>query len=80
MSIELFQYNKKQIRYLSVTKDFTGPIKAPIYKDTDEPKKNVKKKDDILKEIPLYAAEEIKKVNFFKSLLTSLNYLIWGDV
>ena len=21
-----------------------------------------------------------KKVNFFKSLLTSLNYLIWGDV
>ena len=72
--------NKKDIRYLSVTLDFTGPIKAPIYKDTEVAKIIVKKKDDILKEMPLYAAEEIKKVNFFKSLLTSLNYLIWGDV
>ena len=72
--------NKKNIRYLSVSLDFTGPIKAPIYKDTEVAKIIVKKKDDILKEIPLYAAEEIKKVNFFKSLLTSLNYLIWGDV
>jgi len=72
--------NKKDIRYLSVSLDFTGPIKAPIYKDTEVAKIIIKKKDDILKEIPLYAAEEIKKVNFFKSLLTSLNYLIWGDV
>jgi len=72
--------NKKDIRYLSVSLDFTGPIKAPIYKDTEVAKIIVKKKDAILKEIPLYAAEEIKKVNFFKSLLTSLNYLIWGDV
>ena len=37
-------------------------------------------KDKILKTLPLYAAEDLKKVNFFKSLLTSLNYLIWGDV
>ena len=38
------------------------------------------KKDEIIKSVPLYAAEDLKKVNFFKSLLTSLNYLIWGDV
>ena len=37
------------------------------------------KKNEILKSVPLYAAEDLKKVNFFKSLLTSLNYLIWGD-
>ena len=37
-------------------------------------------KDEIIKSLPLYASEDIKKVNFFKSLLTSLNYLIWGDV
>ena len=24
--------------------------------------------------------KNLKKVNFFKSLLTSVNYLIWGDV
>ena len=40
----------------------------------------VSKKGNLIKSIPLYAAEDLKKVNFFKSLLTSLNYLIWGDV
>ena len=40
----------------------------------------VSNKDDVIKKLPLYATEDLKKVNFFKSLLTSLNYLIWGDV
>ena len=40
----------------------------------------VKNKDEIIKSLPLYAIEDLKKVNFFKSLITSLNYLIWGDV
>ena len=37
-------------------------------------------KDEIIKTLPLYAAEDLKKVNFFKSLFTSINFLIWGDV
>ena len=37
-------------------------------------------KDNIIKTLSLYASEDVKKVNFFKSLITSLNYLIWGDV
>ena len=36
--------------------------------------------DELIKSLPLYAAEDLKKVNFFKSLLASINYLIWGDV
>ena len=72
--------NKKDIRYLTVSLDYEGPIQAPIYKDTKIAKIIVTQKDNIIKEIPLYAAEDVKKVNFFKSLLTSLNYLIWGDV
>ena len=72
--------NKKDIRYLNVSLDYNGPIQAPIDKNTEVAKIIVSQKDNIIKEIPLYAAEEIKKVNFFKSLLTSLNYLIWGDV
>ena len=72
--------NKKDIRYLTVSLDYKGPIQAPIYKDTEIAKIIVTQKDNTIKEIPLYAAEDIKKVNFFKSLLTSLNYLIWGDV
>ena len=72
--------NKKDIRYLTVSLDYKGPIQAPIYKDTEIAKIIVSQKDNIIKEIPLYAAEDVKKVNFFKSFLTSLNYLIWGDV
>ena len=72
--------NKKDIRYLNVSLDYKGPIQAPIYKDNEIVKIIVTQKDNIIKEIPLYAAEDVKKVNFFKSLLTSLNYLIWGDV
>ena len=72
--------NKKDIRYLTVSLDYQGPIQAPIYKDTEIAKIIVTQKDNTIKEIPLYAAEDVKKVNFFKSLLTSLNYLIWGDV
>ena len=40
----------------------------------------VSKKNEKIKTLPLYAAEDLKKVNFFKSLITSINYLIWGDV
>ena len=72
--------NKKDIRYLTISLNYKGPIQAPIYKDTEVAKIVVYKKNNVIKEIPLYAAEDVKKVNFFKSLLTSLNYLIWGDV
>ena len=38
------------------------------------------KKDELIKSISIFATEDLKKVNFFTSLLTSINYLIWGDV
>jgi len=72
--------NKKDIGHLSISLDYTGPIKAPINKGTKVANIVVSKKDEIIKSLPLYASEDLKKVNFFKSLLTSLNYLIWGDV
>ena len=66
--------------YLTVTLDYKGPLKAPIEEGTQVANLIISKKDEIIKKLPLYAAEDLKKVNFFKSLLTSLNYLIWGDV
>ena len=36
--------------------------------------------DELLKTVPVYALENVKKVNFLLSLLTSFNYMIWGDV
>ena len=65
---------------MSVSIEYEGPIPAPVKKGTQIANIIVSKKNEKLKTLPLYAAEDLKKVNFFKSLLTSLNYLIWGDV
>ena len=59
---------------------YDGPLKAPIVVDQQIGTIKVMNKNKIIKELPLYSSEKIRKVNFFKSLLTSLNYLIWGDV
>ena len=72
--------NKKDVRNLSVSLVYDGPVKAPIVVDQQIGSLRVMNKDKIIKELPLYSSEKIRKVNFFKSLLTSLNYLIWGDV
>ena len=72
--------NKKNINHLNVSLEYDGPISAPVDEGTQIANIIVSKKNEIIKKLPLYAAEDLKKVNFFKSLLTSLNYLIWGDV
>jgi len=72
--------NKKDIRDLKVYLQYDGPIKTPIQKDQEIANLIVLEKDEVIKTLPLYASEKISKVNFFKSLITSINYLIWGDV
>ena len=72
--------NKKDISHLNISLEYNGPILAPVMKGTQIATINVFKKDKKIKSIPLFAAENLKKVNFFRSLITSLNYLIWGDV
>jgi len=72
--------NKKDINHLTVSLEYNGPISAPIESGSEVANLIVTKKDKIIKKLPLYAAEDLKKVNFFKSLISSINYLIWGDV
>ena len=72
--------DKKNIRHLRVALEYDGPIKAPIKKDQKIANLIVFNKDEVVKKLPLYASENVSKVNFFKSLMTSINYLIWGDV
>ena len=72
--------DKKDIRHLKVYLKYDGPIEAPIHKDDKIANLIILNKDEVIKTLPLYASERISKVNFFKSLATSINYLIWGDV
>ena len=71
---------KKDMRNLKVNLKYNGPVKAPIKKGEKIAEIVVSNKDTIVKKLPLFASEDIRKVNFFKSLLTSINYLIWGNV
>ncbi len=72
--------NKKDIRNLKVILKYEGPIVAPVQKGEKIAELIVFNKDEKIKTLPLFAHEDLKKVNFFKSLITSINYLIWGDV
>ena len=71
--------DKKNLRHITVTLSYSGPIKAPIKKDEKVAELIIKNKDEIVDTLSLYAAEDLSKVNFFQSLITSINYLIWGD-
>ena len=73
-------FNKKDIRHLKVILNYDGPIVTPIKKDQEIASLVILKKNEIIKTLPLYASQNVQKVNFFKSLFTSINYLIWGDV
>jgi D-alanyl-D-alanine carboxypeptidase (penicillin-binding protein 5/6) len=71
--------SKKEIKNLKVTINYNGPIKAPIEKDQEIATLIVKIDDEEIRSLPIYSNEKIKKVNAFKSLFLSLNYMIWGD-
>lgn len=71
--------NKNELKDLKVSLNYAGPIKAPVSKDQEIGILKIETKNDKL-EIPVYSSEKIKKVNFIKSLFTSFNYMIWGDV
>ena len=73
-------FDKKDARYIKISLEYEGPIKAPIEKDQKIANLVVLNKDAVIKTLPLYASEKISKVNIFQSLFISLNYLIWGDV
>ena len=71
---------KKDARKFKVILEYEGPIKAPVNKEQQVAKLNIFIKDDLIKTVPLYSVNEVKKINFFKSVFLSLNYMIWGDV
>jgi len=81
LDIDLYKtIPKAKKRYLKVRIDYTGPIKAPVKKDEKIAKLNIFFKDEVIGTYDLLAVENIKRQNIFSRLLTSINYLIWGDV
>ena len=71
---------KAKKKYLKVKIVYDGPIAAPINKNETIAKLNIFFKDENIGTYDLLALENIKRQNIFSRLLTSINYLIWGDV
>ena len=70
---------KKELKNFKVFLEYNGPIKAPIKKDQEIGNLIIETPSDETIKFPIYSAKKIKKVNFFKSLFLSFNYMIWGD-
>jgi len=71
--------NKKDLRNFNTFIEYVGPIKAPIKKDNEIAVIKIYNKDKLMKSVPIYSVKKVKKINFLLSLLTSFNYMIWGD-
>ncbi len=71
--------NKKDLRGFEVLLEYDGPLKAPIMKNEEIAAIKIYNKKKLIRSIPVYAVEKVKKINFLLSLLTSFNYMIWGD-
>ena len=71
---------KARKKFLKVSINYTGPLKAPIKKNDILGKLTIKYKDDPIEEYDLLATEDVKKINVFSRLIKSINFLIWGDV
>ena len=63
--------NKRDIRNLSISLEYDGPISAPVDKGSQIANIIVSKKDEVIKKLPLYATEDLKKVNFLKACYLS---------
>jgi D-alanyl-D-alanine carboxypeptidase (penicillin-binding protein 5/6) len=71
---------KRKKKYLKVKINYNGPVQAPIEKNEIVGKLNIYFKDENIGTYDLLASENIKRQNIFSRLLTSINFLIWGDV
>ena len=71
--------NKKDLRNFNVFLEYPSALKAPVRKGDEIASIKIYNKDKLIRATPIYASEKIKKLNFLLSLLTSFNYMIWGD-
>ncbi len=71
---------KAKKKYLKVSINYQGPLKAPILKNDILGKVNISYKDEQIGEYDLLAFEDVKRRNIISRLISSINFLIWGDV
>ena len=71
---------KRKKKIIKSILEYEGPVRTPINKGDKLGILKVYLSDELVKEIDILAAENVKRSNIFVRLFTSLNYLVWGDV
>ena len=71
---------KAKKKYLKVTINYEGPLEAPIEKNDVIGKMKITYKDEVVGNYDLFASESVQKQNIISRILSSINFLIWGDV
>ena len=71
---------KAKKKYLKVTVNYEGPLEAPIEKNEVIGKMKITYKDEVVGNYDLFASESVQKQNIISRILSSINFLIWGDV
>ncbi len=71
---------KAKKKYLKVTVNYEGPLEAPIEKNDVIGKMKITYKDEVVGNYDLFALESVQKQNIISRILSSINFLIWGDV
>ena len=76
----MLEYPKRKKSIIKSILEYEGPVITPINKGDKLGVLKVYLSDELIKEIDILAAENVKRSNIFIRLFTSLNYLVWGDV
>ena len=71
---------KAKKKYMKVMINYEGPVQAPIKKDDVIANLKILYKDELIGDHDIYAFEDIKKQNIISRFISSINFLIWGDV
>jgi D-alanyl-D-alanine carboxypeptidase (penicillin-binding protein 5/6) len=71
---------KRKKKTIKAILEYEGPIETPIKKGDNLAVLNVYVSGELTNQINILAAEDVQKSNIFSRLLTSFNYLVWGDV
>ena len=71
---------KAKKKYLKVTVNYEGPLEAPIEKNDVIGKMKITYKDKVVGNYDLFASESVQKQNIISRIISSINFLIWGDV
>ena len=73
------EFKDAKKKYLKAVVMYDGPIMAPVVKNDKVAKLKIFYKDEIIGDYDLLASENIKRQNIFSRLITSINFLLWGD-